>query len=104
MAFDLTNYAWCIAGIVISVLLPIGWAAVRQYFPVPSPTPGAKSVPVGAIWAAMWPVIKPYTILGFVSAITAILLIAFLGDAIVDWRAALLAGYAWDATLQKLAK
>ena len=28
--------------------------------------------------------------------------IAFLGDTIVDWKGALLAGYTWDSTLQKL--
>ncbi len=94
----MVNYLWCVVGIVISVLLPIGWEAVRRYFPTSQPKGMDTVLP------SIWAVVKPYAILGLVSALTAILLLAFVGDAIVDWRAALLAGYAWDSTLQKLAK
>jgi hypothetical protein len=34
--------------------------------------------------------------------LTAFLIVAFLGDTLKDYRAALVAGYAWDSTLQKM--
>ena len=36
------------------------------------------------------------------SALTALLVVAFIGDNLMDPRAAILAGYAWDSTLQKM--
>lgn len=88
-------YAWCVVGIVISVALPPLWAVVRQRFPAD----GAQ--PKGLV-ADIWDVTKPYLALGAASVLTALLLVAFLGDNLLDPRAAILAGYAWDSTLQKL--
>jgi len=89
-------YALCVAGIAISVLLPVLWAAVRRYFPQAAPA-GFHDDAV-----AWWDVVKPYLVLGVASALTALLLMYALGDEIGDGRAAMLAGYAWDSTLQKL--
>jgi len=47
--------------------------------------------------------IKPYLALGLFSLLTALLVVAFLGDTLgSDWRPAFVAGYAWDSTLQKV--
>lgn len=91
-------YFWCLLGIVISTLLPPLWAYVRAKFT--PPPPGQKGFAV----ADLIEFAKPYAALGFASALTAILLVAFAGDKMTSWQAALLAGYAWDSTLQKLGK
>lgn len=94
-------YLWCMAGIAISVVLPIIWEAVYRYFPKAQDT--VKTLTAAPqIVVAFYRVIMPYLLLGVASAITAILIVASLGDTIKDYRGALLAGYAWDSTLQKL--
>lgn len=96
---DWTIYGWCVLGIIVSVLLPVLWEAVYRYFPGSGP----KALPptLGALWAAA----LPYVVLGLASALTAILIVAFLRTQLAGHPdAALLAGYAWDSTLQKLRK
>jgi hypothetical protein len=97
MQWDL--YIWCVGGIVISVLLPVLWVSVRSYFP-------AKAGPAGLRedGNALWSAIKPYFLLGIASAATALLVMFALGDQVTTAKAAMLAGYAWDSTLQKLTK
>jgi hypothetical protein len=51
---------------------------------------------------AFWRAAVPYVILGAASLLTAVLVVAFVVDNMQDYRAALLGGYAWDSTLQKL--
>jgi hypothetical protein len=46
----------------------------------------------------------PYALLGLASLLTALLIVAFVGDQLTNFKAALLAGYAWDSTLQNLRK
>ncbi|RYE09504.1 MAG: hypothetical protein EOP22_08540 [Hyphomicrobiales bacterium] len=92
---DFGIYGWCVLGIVISVVLPPLWAVVQQRFPANGATPKGLA-------ADIWYLTKPYLALGAASALTALLLLAVLGDNLVDPRAAILAGYAWDSTLQKL--
>jgi hypothetical protein len=47
--------------------------------------------------------IKRFAYIGLFSLLTALLVMAFGGDSLLqDWRAALLAGYAWDSTFQKI--
>lgn len=98
--FDLHIYLWCVLGIVISVLLPILWEVVYRYFPKPPPAAAPAAAPV--VLLSLWRVVVPYLVLGIASLVTAILIVAFLSDTLKDYRAALLAGYAWDSTLQKL--
>jgi hypothetical protein len=96
--FDPKIYGWCVLGIVISVVLPI----LRQSVPRPSATLNARdaaALPTKAeIWRVAWPIIA----LGLFSALSAFLIVASVGATLKDYRAALLAGYAWDSTLQKL--
>ena len=100
--FNVVTYLWCVAGIAISVLLPIIWEAVYRYFPKTQSAASAMAVP--PIVIAFWRVVTPYLLLGLASCLTALLIVAALGDTLKDYRAALLAGYAWDSTLQKLRK
>jgi hypothetical protein len=85
----MTIYLWVALGIAISVILPI----IRAFLPKP---PGQLST---RNWAAF----KPYVWLGVFSLVVAILIIAAMGDQLDTWQKAVIAGYAWDSTVQKLA-
>jgi MFS family permease len=91
---DLSIYLWLLVGVGISAILPGVWAYVRTQFPTGSEAKGLTE--------SYWTIAKPYLALCLASALTSLLLVAFLGDTLVDPRAAILAGYAWDSTLQKL--
>lgn len=97
-----TIYGWCVLGIMISVVLPILWQAVYRYFPKEPPAMRGTLTGFAPIVEDIWKIILPYLLLGLASALAAVLIIAVLGDTIKDYRAAILAGYAWDSTLQKL--
>lgn len=89
-------YGYIVLGIVASVALPILWSAVRFYLPKP---PGEHK----AAAAVVWPAIRPYVLLGLASAVTAFLVYATGGEGLRSWQLAILAGYSWDSTLQRLA-
>ena len=82
------TYLWCVAGIIISIVLPI----LKAMLPKP---------PAAAAAASLWETVKPFVVVGLFSALAAILIIAFAGNNL-DWKSALLAGYAWDSTLQRI--
>ena len=81
-------------GVIISVVLPI----IRKMIP------GASAGPAGVegFLPRFWSVAKPYVILGVFSLLVGLLIVAFVGDTLTDWRVALMTGYAWDSTLQKI--
>lgn len=81
-------------GIMISVLLPI----LRQFLPRPPIVGGVAAVDQTKTIA------KQYLALGVVSLLTALLIMAFASGSLDTWKAALLAGYAWDSTLQKIGR
>jgi hypothetical protein len=87
----LQAYLLVASGIVISVLLPI----VRQLYPKPS---------TEELRIQRRTDVKRYVALGIGSLLTALLVVAFTMDSLTGWKAALLAGYAWDSTLQKIGK
>lgn len=97
--FNLATYGACVVGIVISVLLPPLWTFVRQAFVMPA-AGGIKRFEAAARMG--WESMMPYAALGAASALTALLLVAFLHDKLTSTSAAILAGYAWDSTFQKL--
>jgi hypothetical protein len=41
-------------------------------------------------------------VIGLFSLLVGVLVVAFAGDTIKDWKLAVLLGYSWDSTLQKL--
>jgi hypothetical protein len=49
-----------------------------------------------------WQTIRPYVATGIFSLVAAVLIVAAMGDRLDSWSAALIAGYTWDSTLQKL--
>ncbi len=92
-------YLWCVLGIIVSILLPI----LRGLLPRPAGAVVANAAAMGFL-SALWDHAKPYLVVGLFSLLTGILIVAFTYGTLKDWRAALLAGYAWDSTLQKLTK
>ncbi len=98
IADNLWKYELCILGIVISVVLPPLWAFVRIKFA--PPTTATKDF--GATVVTIWTLLFPYVALGIASTLTAVIVIAVAGDKITSATGAVLAGYAWDSTLQKL--
>jgi hypothetical protein len=99
IADNLWKYGFCILGIIISVLLPPLWAFVKSKF---QPPPQAGTKGFGAAVMTIWTLFLPYLGLGLASTLTSIILIAVVGDKITSAAGAVLAGYAWDSTLQKL--
>lgn len=86
---------WIMAGVVISVILPV----LRAGYPK------VTAVAASDFWRLLWDAAKPYLLLGIGSTLTALLIIAGLastGTQITTWYQALLLGYFADATLQKL--
>jgi len=93
-------YLWCVLGIVVSITLPI----LRGLLPKPPPPVAVMAAAAPGFLTGLWIQAKPYVIVGLFSLLTGILIVAFTWGTLTDWRAALLAGYAWDSTLQKLTK
>ena len=95
----LHTYGACALGVVLSIIIPVLFKAVRQQFNLGGP---AELGGFGLLVRAIWQVIKPYAILGAFSLAVALLIVAFLGETLKTWQAALIAGYLWDSTLQKI--
>lgn len=87
-------YLWVVAGVAISILLPVLRKAL--------PKPDGKAAGLEGILPRLWRVARPYLALGLFSCAAGLVVLAALGNQINDWGAALLAGYAADSTLQKL--
>ena len=87
-SFPFYQYWFCVLGILVSVILPV----LRRMLPKPLTLQG--DVPA-------W---KRYGAIGLFSLITAVVVIAFVKASVSNWwwYDALLAGYVWDSTLQKL--
>jgi MFS family permease len=86
-------YLLVVLGILISIVLPM----LRRLLP---------ETGVALTLTTFWQAIKPYVGIGAVSIVAAVLVLAFAGEAAKSWswQSALLAGYAWDSTLQKVGK
>lgn len=91
-------YGFAAIGVALSVLIPVVTRAVSQA--LPTPTTGLVTVESGSQTAALWAFAKPYGLVAIMSLLVAILIVAFVDFS--DWKAALIGGYAWDATLQKI--
>ena len=85
----MTIYLSVAGGVVISVLLPL----LRALLPKP------RAAMAGGI---TWGMMRPYVATGIFSLVVAMLIVAAMGDQLNSWSTALIAGYAWDSTLQKL--
>jgi len=87
MGFDFELYLYVVIGIIISIVLPIIKAMLPKQ---------------GTMNENYWPLVKPYVVIGIFSLLTGVLIVAFLGDALDGWQIAIISGYAWDSTLQKV--
>lgn len=87
--FETDVFLMTTLGVIISIVLPILRAQL--------PGSNAQRVALG-----FWDVVKPYVVIGLFSIIASILVLAFINDPNIDLRGALLAGYAWDSTIQKI--
>jgi hypothetical protein len=76
-------------GIAISVILPL----IRALLPKP---------PAALRGQVNWERMRPFVATGVFSLVVALLVVAVMGDRLESWSTALLAGYTWDSTLQKL--
>jgi len=85
----MTIYLCVTIGIVISVILPL----IRALLPKP---------PVALQARSTWEAIRPYVATGIFSLVVALLIVAAMGSRLDSWSTALIAGYTWDSTLQKL--
>lgn len=80
-------------GVLAGVILSFAWPLLKNALPKGERVTRSK-------W---WEETKPYVALAVFSVLTALLVVAILGDSLgTDWRPALIAGYAWDSTLQKV--
>ena len=84
-------YLWVVIGVILSIALPILRALLPQ-------AGGASRIGGPSFWAAA----RPYLVVGAFSLLTGVLILAFSSRNLSNWSLALLAGYAWDSTLQKL--
>ena len=87
-------YPYVMLGIVISVILPI----LRKSIPTPPPNSTFFNM---RFKQRVWPIAKPYLMLGIFSLLAAIVIVASLGETIADWKVAVIAGFSWDSLLQK---
>lgn len=94
------TYLWCAAGVALSILIPVLARAVRSSFDLGSPAARGRTA---RILGLMWRVMRPYVALAALSLTVAAVIVAMFGEALGDPGAALIAGYAWDSTLQKIA-
>jgi hypothetical protein len=89
------------AGVATSILLPVMIRAVRHEFNAAAPAGKGRSWLARTALAA-WPIVRKYLLLLAFSLLTALLIIAVLGDQVSSLGAAFVAGYAWDSTIQKI--
>ena len=94
----------CASGVVLSILIPVLAKTVRSDFPSPPDKRLHGFTPLGlfALLRPLWPALRPYAILAVFSLAVSLLIVTLLGDKLATWRVALIAGYLWDSTLQKI--
>ena len=86
----LLPYLFICLGVIISIVLPI----LRALLPEPATHFKNRG-------EFMRNTVNPYFVVGAFSLLSALLIVAGLPEK-VDCKVALLAGYAWDSTLQKM--
>jgi hypothetical protein len=92
-------YLCCGAGVALSILIPVLSKSVRESFELGSPA-GLGRGP--RVLRMIWRAARPYLALSFLSLAVAAVIVAIAGEALRDPRTALVTGYLWDSTLQKV--
>jgi hypothetical protein len=98
---DINLFSSAAGGVATSILLPVMIRTLRAEFNAAVPAARTRSWPMRLAMAS-WPVVRKYLALLVFSLLTALLIVAAFGDSITSWRAAFVAGYAWDSTIQKI--
>ena len=91
---DFIVFLWIVAGVVLSVIIPV---AVKTL----APTPKAK----GLADNSFLDILKPYFKYAFASMAVGFLtlvVVKYTGGQFTSWPQALMAGYLWDSTIQKI--
>lgn len=92
-------YLYCAAGVALSILIPVLSKSVRESLELGSAATLGRTT---RIFRMIWKTTRPYIALSALSLAVAAVIVAVAGDALHDARAALVAGYLWDSTLQKV--
>lgn len=97
---DYTLYLWMVIGVIISVVLPIFIKWMKEIS-------DTVSRGAGDVMANVWQFAKPYIKIAVASAVIGLIALAvyragLAGDKIDNWAKALLYGYVWDSTFQKV--
>lgn len=79
-------YAAVVLGVLISFALP----ALKRLLP---------KYQVAEGW---WDTVKPFAIVAAFSLVTGLLVVSFVDQALETFGQAVVAGYAWDSTVQKI--
>jgi hypothetical protein len=91
-------FGWFEAGIMLSLFVPIATRALKTFV--------QATTKKGARWQRFWAFAKPYVGVAVASAVLAFFLLVVYkaGDQqfIDNWAKAVLFGYAWDSTVQKI--
>jgi hypothetical protein len=95
---NLSLFLCVVAGVLVSFILPPLSVYVRGYFQKPG-----TAANLGG-WGTAADALKPYAALALFSTISALMVMAALHGKLDDPYQAVIAGYAWDSTLQKLVK
>lgn len=98
---NLELYFSVVGGVITSILLPIIIRSVRTQFKEAVPADIAESSLMRILRIA-WPYLQKYLTLLAFSTLTALLIVAFMGDKLTGWGQAFVVGYAWDSTIQKI--
>ena len=91
---DFIVFLWIVVGVLLSVIVPV---AVRTLRP--------KTEAEGLADNSFFNTLKPYLKYGFASVVVGFLtlvVVKYTGGQFSSWPQALMAGYLWDSTIQKI--
>ena len=91
-------YGYCVAGVALSILIPI----LRKAIPQAGGHPQSAENWFVRLARAFWQAAKPYVIIFLFSLAVGVVVVVFGGNSLNDPGKAFLAGYAWDSTIQKI--
>lgn len=90
---DFVAFSWIVAGVLLSVAVPIAVKTLR-------PKTSTESHGDGWFKTTVWPYLK-YTLASLVIGFLALVIFKYGGGSFAAWPQALMTGYLWDSTFQK---
>jgi len=92
-------YFACAGGVVLSVIIPVLSKSVQQQFATGEPAAVGGAL---RLLRLIWRHTRRYWALALLSLAVAALIALVMGDTLSTVKAAVMAGYLWDSTLQKI--